>query len=423
VRIVTNQFLPEYGRNSGSVVNLVGKSGTNDLHGSLFWFHNNENLNTCSNTDKRAGFCDPNASDGAFKKAPNRRENQIGFTLGGPVVFPRFGEGVPLFYTGKDKTFFFVDYQRWSDRKSSSLTVVGAPTAAGRDLLQAHAGNRPQVRELLRFVPAATPNPSLAPVTVAIANGPTFAVERGDLTATSNFKFDGDQGAFRIDHLLNKNNLIYGRYRYSYELTGGTGQITPPGLGTRDDRNAHAAAVVWTSMFTSAINNELRVAWKRLDFVRDGENPEAKSIPAIQITELGLTGTFESELRRAFGLATNLPVIRTNDTYQLTEAISILKGTHSYKFGVDVRRWEDKTFVGIVGRGSLLYRTLSDFVNDIAQTGSKLLPVRGGESTNYYRWNEFYAYAQDQWKVTPNLTLTYGIRYEYPATRSASFAM
>jgi hypothetical protein len=61
VRIITNQFLAEYGRNSGAVVNFIGKSGTNDFHGSGFVFHNNENLNACSNLDKQAGFCDPNA--------------------------------------------------------------------------------------------------------------------------------------------------------------------------------------------------------------------------------------------------------------------------------------------------------------------------------------------------------------------------
>ena len=62
VRIITNQFLAEYGRDSGAVVNFIGKSGTNDFHGSGFVFHNNENLNACSNLDKQAGFCNPSGS-------------------------------------------------------------------------------------------------------------------------------------------------------------------------------------------------------------------------------------------------------------------------------------------------------------------------------------------------------------------------
>src|SRR5829696_873891 len=63
VRIITSQFLAEHGHNAGAVVEIMGRTGTNDLHGSAFWFHNNESLNACSNTDKRAGYCDPNATD------------------------------------------------------------------------------------------------------------------------------------------------------------------------------------------------------------------------------------------------------------------------------------------------------------------------------------------------------------------------
>ncbi len=72
VRIITNQFLAEYGRNSCSVVNFIGKSGTNDFHGSAFIFHNNDSLNACSNLDKRAGFCNPSATDTSRQGAPLR---------------------------------------------------------------------------------------------------------------------------------------------------------------------------------------------------------------------------------------------------------------------------------------------------------------------------------------------------------------
>src|SRR4029453_12639720 len=132
VRIITNQFLPEFGHNASSVVNFVGKSGTNDVHGSVFWFHNNQYLNACSNLDKGAGFCDAKALDKSKRNAPRRLENQMGFTIGGPIILPGFGEGGDHFYNGQDKRFFFTDYQRWSDRQmSSGFTINGAPTAAG----------------------------------------------------------------------------------------------------------------------------------------------------------------------------------------------------------------------------------------------------------------------------------------------------
>ncbi|HSI89108.1 MAG TPA: carboxypeptidase regulatory-like domain-containing protein, partial [Pyrinomonadaceae bacterium] len=247
VRIVTNQFLAEYGRNSGSIVNFVGKSGTNDYRGSVFWFHNNQYLNSCSNLDKSAGFCNPNAATEARKNAPRRLENQVGFTLGGPVTLPWPGDGDnPFFWKGRDRTFFFIDYQRWSDRAlGSGFTLSGAPTAEGRQILQSVVGNRPQVQALLNFVPAGSPNGTNATFNVG---GTDYLVPLGNLTGSSSFTFDDHQGAVRIDHRLNEKNLIYGRYRYDYAKTAGTGQVTPPGLTTIVDTKTKAANIVWTAL-------------------------------------------------------------------------------------------------------------------------------------------------------------------------------
>src|SRR5688572_1616452 len=156
-RIVTNQFLAEYGRNSGSIVNFIGKSGSNNFHGSAFIFHNNNQLNACSNLDKAAGFCNPSATDESRTRAPHRIENQFGFTIGGPVWLPSLRD--PWYFNGTDKTFFFGDYQRWTDRAlGSGSTINGAPTAAGRATLQQFFGALPQVQALLAFVPAGTSN-------------------------------------------------------------------------------------------------------------------------------------------------------------------------------------------------------------------------------------------------------------------------
>ena len=412
VRIVTNQFLPEYGHNASSVVNFVGKSGTNDFHGSAFWFHNNQYLNACSNQDKGAGFCGANALDKSKRNAPRRLENQMGFTIGGPVVLPRFGEGGHHFYNGKDKTFFFTDYQRWSDRQQSSgFTLNGAPTAAGRAALKTHAGDRPQVQALLRSVPAGTPNGDKR--TVTIAGGPTFDVELGDLTSSSAFRFDSHQGSIRIDHRLNKTDFIYGRYRSSKESSAGSEQVTPPGLSTLDDRKAKAATIAWTTLWSPTITNELAINWARSLIARDAEDPLSKTIPSIEINDLGMTGS-GTQNRTGFGAAIILPQGKINDTYQITDGISILKDSHSFKFGVELRRTDVKSLFFSSDRGSLVYTTLSNFVNDFASSASKSLPLRGGDRLNFNRWHEVYFYGQDQWRIRPNLTLSYGVRYEYP---------
>lgn len=411
VRITTNQFLPEFGRNSGSVINFIGKSGTNDLHGSVFWFHNNKKLNSCTNLDKTNGNCNPDATTEAKKYAPFRLENQYGFTVGGPFMLPAFGEGGPRLWDGRNKTHFFVDYQKWTDRQlGAGFVLAGAPTAAGRQVLQSIVGSRPQVQALLQFVPAGAPNGTSKTFTV---NGVTHTVELGDVVGTTAFSYDDNQGSFRIDHRINENNLIYGRYRWGNNETNGTGQATPPGLTTANTTKTSAAIIVWNSVFTSSINNELRLGYSRYDSDTNAVDPSSETIPSIEISELGMTGFNAAADRKAIGLAVNLPQFRINNTYQIQDSVSILSGDHSFKFGVDLKWLEVKSFFFPTVRGRLAYSTLNNFVNDIADLAATInRPLAGGDVIGFYEWNEWYLFAQDQWRIKPNFTLSYGVRYE-----------
>lgn len=415
VRIITNQFLPEFGRNSGSVVNFIGKSGTNEFHGTAFWFHNNKKLNACSNTDKSAGFCNQNATDPAKRNAPLRLENQFGFTFGGPLPLPAFGFGSknPHIISGKDRTFFFGDYQRWTDRASGSgATLNGAPTAAGRNFLQQNFGHLPQIRALLQFVPAGTPNGTSVNVLV---NGQQRPVELGNLTGSTAFTFDDNQGSVRIDHRINDKNLIYGRYRFADQITNGTGQVTPPGLTTSNKLLSQAATFVWNSVINSKTANELRLSYARYDSNTNAVDPASETIPSIEISQLGMLGFNAAPSRTAIGLGVNLPQFRINNTYQIQDSLSYIKGNHSMKFGVDWRWLQVKSFFFPTVRGLLRYDTLQDFINDNANQAAMVnRPLRGGDIINFYEWQEFYVYGQDEWRITPNFTLTYGLRYEYP---------
>lgn len=413
VRIITNQFLPEFGRNSGSVVNFVGKSGSNQLRGSVFWFHNNKRLNACSNLDKAAGFCNASSTVESRRYAPLRLENQVGFTVGGPVYFFGFGEGGPKLYKGTDRTFFFVDYQRWADRASGSgATLNGAPTEAGRQILQSAVGNLPQIQALLQFVPAGTPNNSSATFTF---NNQQFVIPLGNITGSSAFSFDDHQGSFRLDHRINDRNFIFGRYRWADQETAGTGQVTPPGLTTQNVLKSQAAIIVWNSIINSRTTNELRFSYARYDSNTNSVDPSSESIPSIEITELGMLGFNAAASRTAIGLAVNLPQFRINNTYQIQDAISLVRGNHTLKFGVDWRKLEVKSFFFPTVRGLLRYSTLQNFVNDNAdQAASVNRPIVGGDIIGFYDWQEFYFYAQDEWRIAPNFTLNYGVRYEYP---------
>ncbi|MBF8299658.1 MAG: Outer rane receptor for ferrienterochelin and colicin [Acidobacteria bacterium] len=397
IRLVTNQFAAEYGRAAGSVMNVITKSGTNSFDGSAFWFHNDNSLNTRSNLDKAAGRTN----------APYRVENQLGGTIGGPVV--------------RGRTFFFGSYQRWTDRRLGvGFTLTGAPSEAGRQVLQAAAGNRPQVQALLKHLPAGTPNGRSAAFTLG---GQTYTVPLGSLTGSATQRLDDNQGTVRIDHQLTQNHTLIGRYLFDDQPTnntGGTIQVTPPGLTQNSPSNSHAVNVWMNSVFGASISNEFRVALSHLGTITGADNPASMEIPSIEIAELGMNGFNASANRTAIGFAVNLPQFRYVDTHQMQNTLTLVRGSHVVKAGLDVRREYVKSFFFPTIRGLLRYPTLNAFVNDVAEATNINKPLPGGTDVVYYRWWDQYYFAQDDWRIGNSLTLNLGVRYELPGNNVQS---
>jgi hypothetical protein len=393
-RLVTNQFLAEHGRAAGSIVNVVTKNGTNDVHGSAFWFNNNNQLNSLSNLDKAA----------KNTEAPFLVENQFGGTAGGPFW--------------KDHTFWFGSLQRWTIRQfQSGTTISGIPTEAGRQTIQQLAGGRPQVQALLKFLPAAsTPLGTTAPLTVG---GQSAQIPLGSLTNAAPFVFNNWQWSGRVDHNFQRHTLG-GRFIFNDTFQDGTGQATPPGLTQLNTQRQQAMSLFMTSTFTPRVLNEVRVSWQRLGNTTNATDTSSESIPSIEVTELGLTGFNAAASRTAIGLAVNLPQYRFNNTYQLQDTVSWMSGNHSVKFGIDFRMIDVKSFFFPTIRGLLRYTTLQDFVNDTAEAVNINLPLPGGETINYYDWNDWYYFVQDTWRVSPSFTLNLGLRYERPGNAMTS---
>ena len=396
VRLITNQFAAEYGRAAGAVVNAVTKNGTNQFRGSGFIFANRDNWNARSNLDVNAQLAD----------APFREETQWGGTLGGPIM--------------RNRTFFFGAYQRWTDRaKGSGFTLVGAPTDAGRAVLQSVAGSRPQVAALLEHLqPAQTSTGQSVTFTL---DGVVYTVPIGSLTGSSTLRMDNNQGAARVDHQFTSNHTLTARYLggTTPENSGG-GQVTPAGLTTLVTSNQHSLNSWLNSVLGSNGSNEFRGAWSHLGTVTSAQNAASEEIPSLEINQLGMTQFNAAVSRTAIGLAVNLPQYRYNDTYQFQDNLTFLRGNHVFKAGADVRRQYVKSFFLPTTRGRLVYATLTDFVADVATTATINKPLPGGEEIAYYRWWDQYYYVQDEWRARQNLTLSLGLRYELPGNNIQS---
>ena len=395
VRLITNQFSAEFGRAAGSIVNVATKAGTNSFRGSGFLFHNDESLNSRSNIDKAAGRA----------SAPFREERQWGGTLGGPVL--------------RNKTFFFGSYQRWTDRKlGSGFTLSGAPTDAGRTILQPLAATRPQLAALLTFVPAGAPNGRSESFTVG---GQTFTLPLGDVTGSSSIVFDNNQFNGRIDHQFNDNHRLVSRYiGATTPEDSGTGQVTPPGLTTVVTQNQHSVNTWLTSVIGQNLSNEFRVAWSHLGTSTGAQDPLSETIPSLEVSSLGLTGFNSATTRTAIGLAVNLPQFRYNDLYQFQNSLTFVRGNHVMKAGGDLRYQYVKSFFFPTIRGLVRYSTLQNLVDGVAEAANINKPLPGGEEVNYYRWWDQYYYVQDEWRVRPTLTLNLGLRYELPGNNVQS---
>ncbi len=387
-RLITNQFLAEYGRTSGAVVNVISKSGTNAWHGTAYWTNNNNHFNSLSNLNKQA----------KLTSAPYRIENQFGGTFGGPII--------------RDKTFFFVSALRWTDRQlGSGASISAAPTADGDALLKPLAATRPQLQALLTYLPPA--QTSTGKSVKVTADGQSLTIPVGILAGVAPNLLNDWQWSARGDHRFSDKESLAMRYQWDDRVQI-SGQAVPPGLTSNVPARREIATTALNSSFTPNIFNELRLAFSRYLTATTAANLASQNIPSIEVAELGLTGFNAANSRTAIGLALNLPQSAVYNTYQLADTLSVNRGRHSMKFGIDFQKQDQFTVFNPTLRGRLAYANLQGLVDDQAQVATINSPLPGVPITQYYKYYNYFFFLQDEWRVKPNFTLTYGIRYETP---------
>ena len=387
--VLTNAYAAEFGHGGGSVSNMIFKSGTNNFHGAGWDLLENSSLNARDKGDILRGT--PKAKS---------RENIYGFDFGGPIK--------------KDKLFFFTSYQWDAFRSTANGSTLTVPSAAGYNTL-AGLTQTPTLAAYLKALGSIRATSALRPLTMggAFPNVEIGSVQRTGIANLYNApEFDA-----KGDYLVTPNDTIGLRYiRNSfttpYDLGNFPSQL--PGYDTDQAGASHNAGITYSHVFTPTLVNEARLSYGRIGFSflprpESLANQQAQG-PIVSISNL--TG---------FGIPSNVPQGRFHNTYQYQDAVSWTKGTHSMKFGVDVAdiRVRDAipfNFFGTLGfADGGGYAGLANMIDNFGGTSSSATITFGNPVVHTSILSRNF-YAQDAWKLKSNLTITYGLRYEYQGT-------
>jgi hypothetical protein len=374
--LITNQFSAEYGHSTAGQFNIISKSGTNQFHGSAFYYGQNRHLNAVDNLTKAA------IQAGDIPGKPRFDYGRLGGTFGGPIL--------------KDKLLFFGAYEYSTrGRAATGVTVLG-PTASGMNVLNAQAAN-PSVRAVLQQFPIAT-----SPTSSVTVNGQSVAVGNIQLFAPdfySQHDFQTNLDANLGKHQI-RGRLLYDRYRSPNQNPDlPLPQFTGNFVG---DNRKLAITDIWA--ISTRLVNDLRVSYSRS--VKAWTIPEQFiNFPNVEVDALGLN----------VGPEGNSPQSSIQNTYQILNNLSYTVGRHQFKGGVEFRSWISPGDFLPRSRGEWDYSTLDRLINDQVPNG--LNGALRGAGSGFFAGNQqaLYGFLQDDLKASKNLTLNLGLRYEFTA--------
>ena len=467
-RVLTNTFDAEYGRNSGSVVNVVTKSGTNNFHGNVYEFFRNTLLNANP-------YCFT-AVDGIPCDKPQFNQNQFGATFGGPIV--------------KDRTFFFTSYEGRRIRQGIPSPLVFVPSASERPsatqpfadfsdestfsgtLDSAFAlnqrlgcttalGSAPTIPDGQLysdlFPGNKIPLACLDPTAIDLLQDVPIPANNSNLLVTTPVQPErGDQFTVRVDHRLNTNqNLSFYYYFDDHHLVSPfaffeAAGANVPGFGSITNERFQQWNISHTWTISNTTVNEFRFNYNR-EAQRTFQHPTftttvQNSCPPAPAWLTSVTGPVpcfsDGTPANALGIHPNLgaqheglPFIQlsggftignngegelpqTGNSFQWSDNISKVVGNHSLKFGGDVRRqrFDQTLYFDVNGEffvdGTSTNTTGTDTVFPDYMLGFPGSYGEGSAQVEHVRDTGVYLFAQDSWKIKPNLTLNYGLRWE-----------
>jgi hypothetical protein len=397
--LVTNQFGPEYGRNSGSVVNIVTKSGTNAWHGSIYGAENNSILNSLSNFQKNPDICGTGPTSSCVTKPPRENNEFTGFTIGGPWI--------------KNKLFFFGGFDDQIVSQSNIFSSSNyTPTPAGLAALAACFPTGVQNQAVLaisKFGPfgVTTGNPQVVVPDAGIKNlvtacpAATFAgVSRTVSQPIHNFDW------ILKEDLQLGNDTITGRYIFNRGNSFNNSDNGAAGYFFNLPALSQAALISWTHNLSAHMVNEARVSFGRanIEFGGGASEPTAQqldqAITNVAFSVGGLLG---------FGPATNLPQQRIVNTWQAQDNWNWVLGKHQIKAGVNWTYQRSPNIFLPTINGAYRFGSWNSF---FANTPNRVRVAEGPSSLDFREYDTFL-YGGDDWKISQNMTIQLGLTWSY----------
>ena len=411
--LLQNQFSAEFARSNGGQFLTVTKSGTNDFHGSAYGFVRNRFLNALDTRQIEDGFVRQRDVPGT-QFLPRYDLFRGGGNLGGPVILPRFGEGGPGLWNGKNKLFFFTSYERLHVGFGSAPAGITALTAPALATVGGTPGVSATNLSIYRqFVPVAATNNAgminfcrIRPDANGVCSAAnTLQLPVGTIELPPQPQFNKQNNwVLNLDYVQSTKTQHHGRWNQTDNY--GVGLAGLPIFNEPVPNKQRLFSYTLLHQFTAQLTSETRLAYRR----SDGSNLVTTSFrfPGLDTTFPNLT---LEDLGVIMGPPGNYPQTGVENNYQVVNNFTYLAGSHSLKFGGDFRKVISPQTFTQRSRGDYDYSESQFYFYDL--TPDFVAQRSVGDVVYYGDQKILYAFGQDDWRIRPNLTLNLGVNYSY----------
>jgi hypothetical protein len=377
--LLQNQFTAEFGHSSGGQFNTNIKSGTNAVHGNIYDYLQNRNLNAV----------DQSLANGGIRTNPRYDQNRLGATIGGPII--------------RNKLFYFgaFEYNPLGQASSPSSPML-APTSAGYSQIAALPGiSQTNLSIFKTYVPAAASQTGT--ITMFAPTG-RQQIPVGLFPVSAPNYTNGYYGIGALDYNISEKDQLRGRFIYNKVAAIDVTSILPQ-FFIAQPTTYWLSTISEYHTFSPRLTNELRLGFNRYNQqypVPDIKFPGLDAFPSFAFSDLNIAN---------LGPDPNAPQFTIQNTYQITDNVSWVHGAHTFKFGFDGRKYISPQSFTQRSRGDYEYSYVSDFLFD--NTPDSIAQRSLGNPIYYGDQISAYLYGADSWKINQHLTLDLGLRWEF----------